>query len=366
MNGKVSRDRWHVLADFADIRSCGSTIGAVVRGVARTLLVATASQAGAVASLNERPRSSLQLLLSLADDHINSVDFHDVQARWLRLYTDCSLLLSAYDVLWGLACHDELPRQFFVSAVQRLDTAVIIAGAVGRGRREWASQLITCIQSTGLPRISRPLDPVNTAPKRRRVLQEGFQPSCFAAERVQELSAAPSVHDYVKHHSSAPFIVRNYFASETAPTPPWPALQRWRSADYLLDRVGEGRYVPVEIGGAYVDSDWTQKILPFRTFLARAGFDVEAEADDESASGAIDPDQQLYLAQHSLFSQFPNLQQDFSIPDYVWSEPPVKEGTHYKEIEASEIPIINVWVGNSRRHPVSPAHTVSFKRVEES
>ena len=45
-----------------------------------------------------------------------------------------------------------------------------------------------------------------------------------------------------------------------------PALQRWQDLNYL-DRVAGGRSVPVELGRAYTDDNWQQRLMPLREFL---------------------------------------------------------------------------------------------------
>ena len=160
------------------------------------------------------------------------------------------------------------------------------------------------------------------------------------------------MHDYAARLSSAPFIVRNYANNPASGIPPWPALDRWGDTRYLLAAVGEGRVVPVEIGRSYSDAGWGQEIMPLRDFLCRVGYDVEPESAPDSLS--TEP---LYLAQHSLFRQFSELERDFAIPDYVWSRPEPDAQSTYQPVADSELPIVNVWIGNSGDHPVSPAHT---------
>ncbi|WVQ84998.1 hypothetical protein IAT38_007162 [Cryptococcus sp. DSM 104549] len=132
----------------------------------------------------------------------------------------------------------------------------------------------------------------------------------------------------------------------------WPAVQRWSSADYLLQTVGAGRVVPVEIGKAYDDSGWGQKVIPLESFLARAGYAVADHTDSDSTAGP------LYLAQYSLFDQFPELARDMSFPDYVWSCPPTPETyPTYQPPSSDDGVVVNVWIGSGESEIISPAHT---------
>lgn len=160
------------------------------------------------------------------------------------------------------------------------------------------------------------------------------------------------MQEYADRLSPSPFIVRNYANDPASAIPPWPALDRWSDAGYLLKTVGEGRVVPVEIGRSYSDAGWGQEIMPLRDFLHRVGYEVDPESELDSL-----PSEPLYLAQHSLFRQFPQLERDYSIPDYVWSRPEPDAQTTYQPVPDAELPIVNVWIGNSEDHPVSPAHT---------
>ncbi|GAA5866057.1 hypothetical protein JCM3774_000009 [Rhodotorula dairenensis] len=133
---------------------------------------------------------------------------------------------------------------------------------------------------------------------------------------------------------------------------------RWSDLEYLRRVAGPGRVVPVEVGGDYTQEGWGQRIMPFDEFLdSLRAVDGAVSAREGSGGGsdsgpAGDPDRDrdrdghepvvfdgsgtdrreepappppppplYYLAQHSLFRQFPALLSDLLIPDLVYSPP---------------------------------------------
>ncbi|WVF69032.1 hypothetical protein IAT40_003806 [Kwoniella sp. CBS 6097] len=330
-----------------------------------------------------------------------------VPRRWLRLYTDSALLLSIAEVLTlsqvkqQQKSNEEYPSNLgsasasdlILGAIRRLDMAIIVAGAIGRGRKEWILQTIKDLQRLVLVKQETAddfhgdddgeSDAVSSErPKKRQRLQKqtvNSSPSATlrcAPSPISTLSTPPSIDEYLQHHSQRPFILRGYLAGgcETGfdndeldeadfGPPPWPAVERWRSAEYLKSMAGKGRVVPVEVGGAYVDVSWTQKIIPFDEFLSVSGFDSKDKANNGACpvSDNVEtdpPSQPLYLAQYALFDQFPDLAKDISYPDYVWSEPPVPvDYPTYRPPQTEDGVIVNVWIGSGEGKIVSPAHT---------
>lgn len=261
----------------------------------------------------------------LANENINSVPYQNVDVKWLKLYTESAILGVLAEVLSTKMSIDIL------DAIRRLDMAIIIAG--GSDQLPMIYTLISLLQQQ-LPRpCGKPLLPP------RRKPDSSLQ---YAPNPIQDVPE-PSVESFITQ-SSSPFVVRGY-ASGSFSSPRWRALDRWASAAYLSRTAGPGRVVPVEIGRAYDEEGWTQKIIPFDDFLQRAGF-----LDDTSEA--------VYLAQYSLFRQMPELEKDIALPDYVWMQP---EST-YPGYVPSE-PQLNVWVGSGSSKIVSPPHTVSSSAI---
>lgn len=309
---------------------------------------------------SDRIEGILRGLQALADEQINSIDFHLVPTRWLALYTDVSLV-RALRRLWFIEATDKsmLHSVAGSEAVRMLDMALIIAGGCGEGRLRWIHQTIHLAQGF----ISAP-PPIkheealhgDRLTKRRRVeIRVDPNPSIlFAPKLVPVLPRPPTVSTYTTRHSESPFVIRGFTTSGLG-CPPWSAVSTWSDPAYIMSSVGEGRHVPVEIGSAYSDRDWGQRIVRLRDFLTRAGFFGSRDRGRDDKSN----EPPMYLAQHSLFRQFPQLESDITLPDYVWSAPsPPADYPTYVPPTNREGVITNVWIGSGSGSIVSPAHTV--------
>ena len=94
-----------------------------------------------------------------------------------------------------------------------------------------------------------------------------------------------------------PVVIKNLISD-------WPALQKW-DLNYFWEVMAQ-RTVPIEIGKRYTDSDWGQKLLRFEDFLSKLY--QEEETEDK---------QKVYLAQHPLLEQIPQLEDDIIVPGTV-------------------------------------------------
>ncbi|VDO31363.1 unnamed protein product [Haemonchus placei] len=105
----------------------------------------------------------------------------------------------------------------------------------------------------------------------------------------------------------------------------WPACKNW-SFDYL-HRILCHRIVPIEQGSKYTDNDWSQGLMTGSEFFCTL---------------REDKDRPLYLAQHRLFDQIPQLCDDFSLPLYC-------DHCEFENVDK------NGWIGPGGT--VSPLHT---------
>ncbi|WWC88445.1 uncharacterized protein L201_003356 [Kwoniella dendrophila CBS 6074] len=317
----------------------------------------------ASSTTNSQPRKpttgpitlTLQTLQSLAQEMINTIPFNIVPEHWLRLYTDVAILQAIQNIMDDSEPLREERDVSRLESIRRLDMAIIVAGALGKGRKGWILELIKIIQARLSSKIQNVTELEQHVSKRRKLSTSEFIQSLhYAPNPIKVLEEPPSVKDYLQNHATQPFILRGFLKNNTT-SPAWTACDRWASAEYLLGIVGHGRVVPIEVGKAYDDASWTQKIMPFKEFLNRAGFEIP---DKTPVDPTQLPSPPLYLAQYGLFDQFPELEKDICFPDYVWSNPPpTKDAPSYSPPQNNDGLIVNVWVGSGNSEIISPAHT---------
>jgi hypothetical protein len=344
----VSIDAWRVKPSLSDAHVPGVDI------VSRLLLGACKRTFDVLASQNESEGPDLrpacfETLIALADEQINNVDFHLVSPMWLSLYVD-TYLLSALNELVIATRQGGIDKTSRDRSVRKLDTAIIVGGAGRLKRMNWIQRAIKLAQVDTTPHEASQQNRGNEKPCKRRRLDT--PPELLSAPRViPSLGNPPDIERYLTNYRDAPFILRGYLNAKSGSI--WPASSKWSDPEYLLSRVGRSRCVPVEEGSSYDNSDWGQRIVPFEDFLARAGF---FGATVEASFPKTRP---MYLAQHSLFRQFPELERDMSLPDYVKSRPAAPAGfPSYLRPDTEDGVIVNVWVGSGSGEIVSPAHTV--------
>ncbi|KAG6903184.1 hypothetical protein C0995_002727 [Termitomyces sp. Mi166 len=115
------------------------------------------------------------------------------------------------------------------------------------------------------------------------------------------------------------------------------------------DLTRPGRVVPVEIGVDYRAQEWTQKLMNWDDFLAYL------DLDEKPLSTKMTQNDIIYLAQHNLSLQFPELVKDIVVPDYVYVSMDPPEFCHYRPPGNDEQLVINMWLGP--KGTISPAHT---------
>ncbi|WFD22956.1 [histone H3]-dimethyl-L-lysine(36) demethylase [Malassezia equina] len=174
--------------------------------------------------------------------------------------------------------------------------------------------------------------------RRRRTIKAPPRSVSTASRPVLEYTTPPDIHTFERHCTDAawphgrPFVVRHYAHA-------WPALVHWQDPAYLLRRAGPGRHVPVEHGRTYTDAHWGQSLWPWAAFLAHIRW---GRASAPSAPT-------LYLAQHTLLTQFPWLAEDVTVPTYA------VHGPQSSAAHGRASPVVQVWMGPAGT--TSPAHT---------
>ncbi|KAL0947466.1 hypothetical protein HGRIS_013572 [Hohenbuehelia grisea] len=245
---------------------------------------------------------------------------------WRRIFTDASIVIALVNSALSP-----------VTAIGRLDRAIIIAGAAGPSRLELVQHLITKIQNEC---AVRPTFSITPSPDPLHTISEVTLAS--ARRQIPVLSTPPSLMPFQNKYSRAPFILRG-FATD------WPAMNEhpWSSAEYLRRVAGPGRVVPVEVGQDYRSDEWSQKLMDWDDFLA--------SIDLSDACPASTTKDVLYLAQHNLMMQFPALRDDICVPDYVYASLSDADFPGYKPPGNDDQLVINAWLGPLGT--LSPAHT---------
>jgi len=256
-------------------------------------------------------------------------------------HVPASLRAERADALF-LACafalaHDPAsrPASFWLKCVHDLDRVLIVAPPDG-ARVALAHALIAAVQAH--------CDACDASDQRaprkrlRHAIEAPRRSLPTASAPVHEYAEPPDLGTFQRHCVSnvcaygRPFVARQFAQS-------WPALERWQDPAYLLRRAGPGRHVPVESGRTYTDPQWGQGLWPWAAFLAHIQWG--------RASAPRAPT--LYLAQHTLLTQFPWLADDFTTPAYA------VHGTKSPAAHGRAAPVVQVWMGPAAT--TSPAHT---------
>lgn len=281
---------------------------------------------------------STDSMIDLADEKILAIPYKDVPLFWRRLLTDASLLKALFQILVIHTCKVTIEKiQLLRQICNGLDTAIVVAGAPGHDRRIVIDTILDLSQSQ-LHQLQDQIEATMENPvssKKRRLMDEESSPMTLAFP-VETFSTPPSFiefNNYINANSAEAIVMENIIDH-------WPALNDhpWHSMSYLLSVAGE-RLVPVEFGSQYTDSDWSQRMMPFREFV-----------NNYVQVGTGSKNEIAYLAQHDLFHQVPRLEQDIIIPDYCYVTPNITE--HY-ERQPSDV-ITNAWFGPGGT--VSPLH----------
>ncbi|BGP11088.1 hypothetical protein JCM10049v2_006987 [Rhodotorula toruloides] len=373
MKDKLKEELAGVLAELrvgsTDLAPCGP-------GVSHLLPRSFAALSDPFPASTTTGASLAATLLRLADEKLNSYPYKDVPLCWRRLYTD-AVLLGALARLQQVEKEIEERKKELSKTVRELDLAIVIAGAPGEGREDMVLRLISVVQAELASLVHSVESDNDDRPSKRRRLSFSARPASslpppYIHRPLAELPSLPSflLLDPIPSHR-VPFIVRKAALD-------WPAVETWSSLDYLRRVAGEGRVVPVEVGGDYTKEGWGQRMLEFEEFL-RSLEEVEwnsredgeerpyptpASTDDGSPEvsstsedrGTPSSRQILYLAQHSLFRQFPSLLRDVPIPDLVYSSPSTDgTGESYEPPATEDGYILNAWFGPGGTK--SAAHT---------
>ncbi|SNX86859.1 uncharacterized protein MEPE_05568 [Melanopsichium pennsylvanicum] len=322
--------------------------------------------------------SALSTLTRLCDQKFVTYSYASIPKIWRAVYVDAQLLKACY-ALESRFDTDTDEAELLRICIRDIDLALIVAGAASMSKNGHCHNLISALQCRLLEldterhhRLDRPF--IDRGPPRKRVrvmLSEPSEPTfeSFAQAEldIQEYSfdQAPSFMELAAPDSevrSKPFIVRRY-----AQGAGWSAVQSgvgdacqgsWSSMGHLLRVAGPARVVPVEVGADYSREDWGQDVMLWTDFLQRCHWDQPVLPSEKSERGHDRSELRhpvLYMAQHDLSSQFPALERDYSLPDYVYiSPPPPKDWPDYRAPVTPDGVSTNLWIGPAGT--VSPPH----------
>lgn len=257
----------------------------------------------------------------------------------------------------------EMSSADLLELVRLLDVANIITAYFDNGRHDVLFDLLRLVQTElgqGDPeREDRPTKRQRRHGKSSEHSVESSPTSSLllpgiAIVKTFTIEKAPDMSELSDHQE--PFIIKGAVSD-------WPAIassgSAWSSSEYLLKIAGKGRIVPVEIGSSYTAEGWTQKMMDFSEFLAKINWedkDEELEPLADQNKGEEEEEGLLYLAQHDLFQQFPQLSADILIPDYVLADPgPPSYFPDYQPPNVLAGYTKNAWMGPKGTY--SPAHT---------
>uniref|UniRef100_A0A0R3PEZ9 JmjC domain-containing protein n=1 Tax=Angiostrongylus costaricensis TaxID=334426 RepID=A0A0R3PEZ9_ANGCS len=149
--------------------------------------------------------------------------------------------------------------------------------------------------------------------------------SCVSQQAIplQNSTSIPVFNELSKWDFVDQFLTRSKPAIIKGLISHWPAIEKW-SFGYL-HRILARRVVPVEQGSKYTDSSWSQTLMTGSEFFRKCTLLERGP---------------LYLAQHRLFDQIPQLCDDFCLPLYC---------DHCDEVDR------NCWIGPGGT--ISPLHT---------
>ena len=273
---------------------------------------------------------TLSELLNIIYQHFSRKNCdYETSLIYRTLYTDVAITMSCCYLLQETNNSNTGHFPCLLSAIQGLDRAIVFAGAPDR--LELVHDLIETLQCQ------------YTIPKSAvygRLLEN---PTSGRQQCGPTVMPVPQVHiqNLLSSGLSTPFVIPGAISD-------WPAISdpdhAWNSVDYLLSVSGPGRIVPIEIGNDYRVDGWSQQMMPWEDFLRWLRMHDGTRKDE-----------MVYLAQHSLLTQFPKLRDDILIPDLVYIVPNTREAVHKPPANEDRL-IINAWLGP--KGTISPAHKV--------
>ncbi|XP_072016447.1 lysine-specific demethylase 8-like [Amphiura filiformis] len=255
-------------------------------------------------------------LLHYTWEKLNTGNWKDVSIAWRKVYSYASLIKAASICGLLAECLDDKHTYMEWQVIRTRDKVALEACDMGllMGApvlNNILSRLASALQTACTTSLCEPIQCQSStktegrtrdnidlpASKKQKIYQ---RPSVDPALVIPRL-VCPALLQFKSHYmdKKQPVIIQGAMDH-------WPARthRKW-SLDYLKQIAGS-RTVPIEIGSKYTDENWSQALMTLTDFIN------QFMADEQNTRSNT----KVYLAQHQLFDQIPELKEDICIPDY--------------------------------------------------
>ena len=231
-----------------------------------------------------------KLLLDITWEHLNSGHWKNIHITWRHCYTLCTFLKAVCEYTGSIETETSV-----TNAIKTCDMGLLM-GAPFLG--------------SSLSSLAQKLHQLNYM--KNNNTNVGSDETCSHIDKKcktksELLTISPDCHVTMAHcppleHFKSVYMDNCLPVLIDGAMDYWPSMcdRRW-SLDYIKNVAG-CRTVPIELGSRYTDEAWSQSLMTVRDFISKYIEEPHSEIG--------------YLAQHQLFDQIPELQQDISIPTY--------------------------------------------------
>ncbi|XP_033754719.1 bifunctional peptidase and arginyl-hydroxylase JMJD5-like [Pecten maximus] len=315
-------------------------------------------------------------LLDITWEKLNTGHWKDVHLCWRHTYSLISLLKGVSQVAIATSCIDytgsDEHKDNLASCIKTFDMGLLMgapifgnilskmslhvhdwlgANMISEGSSlDWSFQTGKYLTNESDSESSRLFESDyhysegNESPKRQKMEPNIEIDTKNGIKRV----SCPSMELFRKEYlyTKQPVIITNAMSH-------WPAMNNRRWSLNYLRKIAGYRTVPIEIGSKYTDDKWTQKLMTVSEFIDQF-LTIETSNVKTDKGSRLKQDEPIgYLAQHQLFNQIPELQDDIVIPDYCLLGGTGSEYSNTSDEDVEDVDI-NAWFGP--KGTISPLH----------